>query len=146
MSPVYHDRVRIIGKLTMKTSQTLTCLLLLVAAQAATAGSPQTLAGRDLEPVSQEDVKPLVAVCESCHGPGGHSERDDVPVLAGKPAKEILDALEQFYYYERHCPRVEYQNKKGETVAQSMCDITNALTKPEADALGSYFEASATVE
>lgn len=115
-------------------------LMILCTAQMANAQSDQTLPGKDLEPVDQSQIQPLVAVCESCHGKGGQSVREDVPVIAGKPAAYIMGELEKFYYYERHCPRVEYANKKGELVQQSMCDITNALTKPEADALGSYFE------
>lgn len=124
----------------MKIYRIALFLMIVCAAQLAGAESSQTLPGKDLEPVGQADVMPLVAVCESCHGTGGNSARDDVPAIAGKPAAYILGELEKFYYYERHCPRVKYANKKGEMVQQSMCDITNALTRPEADALGSYFE------
>lgn len=124
----------------MNMKRTAVFLMILCAAQMANAQSDETLPGKDLEPIDQSDVLPLVAVCESCHGTGGQSTRADVPVIAGKPAAYILGELEKFYYYERHCPRVKYQNKKGDMVQQSMCDITNALTKPEADALGSYFE------
>lgn len=124
----------------MNLTRIASFLIFLFAALPVMAGSIETLPGIDLEPVSQSEILPLVAVCETCHGTGGQSTRADVPVIAGKPADEILGELEKFYYYERHCPRVEYQNKKGDTVEQSMCDITNALTRPEAQALGSYFE------
>ena len=124
----------------MNIKRTAVFLMVLCAAQMANAASDQTLPGKDLEPVDQSQIQPLVAVCESCHGNGGQSTRDDVPTIAGKPTDYITGELEKFYYYERHCPRVKYANKKGEEVQQSMCDITNALTKPEADALGSYFE------
>lgn len=99
-----------------------------------------TLPGKDLDPVDFEGIESLITVCEGCHGPGGRSTRNDVPSLAGKSASNILLALEQFYYYERHCPSVEYEGPNGQINRQSMCDITNALSKPEADALGAYFE------
>lgn len=124
----------------MNMNRAAVFLMILFTAQIAHAQSNETLPGKDLEPVDQSDVLPLVAVCESCHGTGGQSTRADVPVIAGKSAAYILGELEKFYYYERHCPRVKYQSNKGEMIQQSMCDITNALTKPEADALGSYFE------
>ena len=107
---------------------------------AAQAGEQPSLPGKDLEPVSMEAVQPLVEICEQCHGPGGHSERDDVPAIAGKAAADILAQLERFYYYERHCPSVDYQGPNGQVNRQSMCDITNGLNKQEAIALGRYFE------
>ena len=112
------------------------------ASAAVQAQDQPSLPGKDLEPVTVESVMPLVAICEQCHGPGGQSERDDVPVLAGKPAAEILAQLEKFYYYERHCPSVDYEGPNGQVNRQSMCDITNALNQQEALALGRYFESS----
>lgn len=99
-----------------------------------------TLPGKNLEPVSQQAVQPLVHICESCHGPRGQAEREEVPVIAGKPAGEIVAALEAFYYYERHCPSVDYANEAGEIEQRSMCDITNGLSQQEALALAEYFE------
>ena len=100
----------------------------------------KTLPGADHTPVSEEEVAPLVRVCEQCHGLGGRSARKDVPVIAGRNAEEILEALEQFYYYERHCPSVDYENQEGQISRQSMCDITSMLDRQEALALGRYFE------
>lgn len=114
----------------------ISCILFTVAQ----AQEQPSLPGKDLEPVSVESVQPLVAICEQCHGPGGQSERDDVPSIAGTPAEEILAQLERFYYYERHCPSVDYEGPNGQVNRQSMCDITNALDKQEALALGRHFE------
>ncbi|NNE06594.1 MAG: hypothetical protein HKO64_06490 [Xanthomonadales bacterium] len=114
----------------------ISCFLFTVAQ----AQEQPSLPGKDLEPVSVESVQPLVEICEQCHGPGGQSERDDVPSIAGTPAEEILAQLERFYYYERHCPSVDYEGPNGQVNRQSMCDITNALDKQEALALGSHFE------
>ena len=75
---------------------------MLAAASPARAG--QSLPGDEGVPVSGKELQRLVRLCESCHGPGGASSRDDVPAIAGKSAADILSALEQFYYFERHCP------------------------------------------
>jgi len=101
----------------------------------------QGLPGKDLEPVSREQIQPLISICESCHGKGGQTMRVDIPPIAGKTAPFILSTLEQFYYYERHCPDVEYQGEDGRLAKRSMCDVTNSLSQPEAMALGLYFEA-----
>ena len=81
----------------------------------------------------------MATICESCHGLGGRSTRDDVPAIAGKPAEFIMNSLEQFYFSERHCPDVNFENKKGQVETKNMCDITNMLTKPEGLALAEYF-------
>jgi cytochrome c553 len=123
----------------------ITRLVVLLAALAAVPALAQvapSLPGSNMEPVSQQAIQPLAQHCEDCHGTGGHSARPDVPTIAGKPAPEIVAALEQFYYYERHCPKVEVVNGDGEAVERNMCDLTNALNKQEALALARYFEAA----
>lgn len=120
------------------------CLILFVLSCAGPVWSQDapTLPGKDLEPVSRESVQPLIGVCESCHGAGGNSERAEVPAIAGKPAADIVAALEAFYYYERHCPSVEYPREDGVREVRSMCDVTNQLNQQEALALAEYFEAA----
>lgn len=120
----------------------ITCIIALAAAVPAWSQDMPTLPGKHLEPVSMQSVQPLVEVCENCHGLGGNSERGDVPVIAGKPAGEIVAALEAFYYYERHCPNVSYPREDGVREVRSMCDITNQLNQQEALALAGYFEAA----
>lgn len=115
-------------------------LLAVLAAAPAAAQEVPSLPGGNLAPVSQQAIQPLAQHCEDCHGPGGRSTRPNVPAIAGKPAPEIIAALEQFYYYERHCPKVEVVNGDGEAVERNMCDLTNALNKQEALALARYFE------
>lgn len=117
-------------------------LLAVLAAAPALAQEVPSLPGGNLAPVSQQAIQPLAQHCEDCHGPRGHSTRPNVPAIAGKPTPEIIAALEQFYYYERHCPKVEVLNDDGEAVERNMCDLTNALNKQEALALARYFEAA----
>ena len=121
------------------THQGMLMLLLAVCALAPAQEAP-SFPGKGLPPVTAREIQPLIALCETCHGPKGQSTRQDVPVIAGKPADSIMDSLEQFYFYERHCPDVQYKNESGSTVTQSMCDITSGLTKPEVQALARFFE------
>ncbi len=121
----------------MKYTRYSMILLLVMSSWAMAQGLP----GKDLEPVSPVQTQTLVTICESCHGVSGQTTRFDVPPIAGKPADFILGSLEQFYYYERHCPDVEYENQDGDLEKQSMSDITNAMNQQEGLALSRYFEA-----
>ena len=112
---------------------------LFVLAAWAQAQEKPSLPGKGMNIVTQEEIKPLTTVCESCHGIGGNSSREDVPVIAGRSSEFIMSSLEQFYYYERHCPNVQFENYKGETETKNMCDVTNALTEQEGLALAKYF-------
>ena len=88
-----------------------------------------------------DQIQPLVKFCESCHGSGGQSTRADIPSIAGKQEDYILVSLEQYYYYERSCPDVEYENMDGELETLSMCKVTSQVNKQQALALGRYFAA-----
>jgi cytochrome c553 len=123
----------------MKAIQTLIFALIFVLAGHGIAQDEPSLPGRGMKTVTQEEIEPLTTMCESCHGTGGNSTRQDVPAIAGKPEAFIMASLEQFYYGERHCPDVQFKNYNGDMETKSMCDITNALTKPEGLALAQFF-------
>ena len=92
------------------------------------------------EDLGQEvDLPALIEKCEGCHGPNGHSTRDDIPNLAGKPIGEIEESIAQFYYYERHCPTKTPQYDGREGSPMDMCSIANSLSKVEIQALAKYF-------
>jgi len=124
----------------MKTPRICWLVLLVTMPVWALAQDEQTLPGRGMKPLTEKEVMPLVRVCESCHGAGGQTTRLEVPPLAGKSADYILSALEEFYYYERHCPDIEFENDRGEPETRNMCDVVNGLTREEALALGRHFE------
>lgn len=126
----------------MRTTALVVLLVSLMAYAPARAQEEPSLPGKGLPPVSEQQILPLVHVCENCHGPNGAAPAHaGVPVIAGKSAEDILAALEQFYFYERHCPDVEYRNNDGDKVIQNMCEIVNGLNRQEALALGRHFEA-----
>jgi cytochrome c553 len=56
-----------------------------------------------------QDLQELIAECEACHGPGGVSAEDDVPSLADRSPAWLREVLEQFHFYERHCPTTTYR-------------------------------------
>ena len=90
-----------------------------------------------------QDLEALVAECEACHGSGGHSDQADIPSLAGRDTDELLQNLEQFYYYERHCPTTKKRHGEaaGETV--NMCNLVNTLSQEERLSLAEYFQSQA---
>lgn len=124
----------------MKTSLFLVMTGSLVLTALVQAAELESLPGDGSMPVSAEHFKVLKDVCETCHGPGGASPRDDVPVLAGRPAEELLAEMERFYFYERHCPDVDLDPSDISKGKMSMCDVTGQMNKAEALALANYFE------
>ena len=91
------------------------------------------------ESVAAQDLQKLIAECESCHGPGGVSTEADVPSLAGKSAAYLREVLEQFYYYERHCPTTTYRHGDRPKTPLNMCSVANTLSAEDKQALADYF-------
>lgn len=89
--------------------------------------------------VAAQDLQKLIAECESCHGPGGVSTEADVPSLAGKSAAYLREVLEQFYYYERHCPTTTYRHGDRPKTPLNMCSVANTLSAEDKQALADYF-------
>lgn len=85
------------------------------------------------------DLPALIKQCEGCHGSKGHSTRDDIPGLAGKPVSLVKEYMAQFYYFERHCPGKRPQTESGEGSATSMCSIASTLSDAEVLSLAQYF-------
>jgi cytochrome c553 len=119
----------------------LTLLLLL------TGWSVQAFAqSGDLQYLGQ-DLPSLISECESCHGPGGVSDQPDIPSLAGKSVKHIQESIDQFYFYERHCPTTTYRHGEHESSPpMNMCSIASGLSDEEVLALAEYFSAQPAPE
>lgn len=113
---------------------------MLVMAVGLSARAEESLPSDDMQVVSEKELQFLVGECSACHGKDGVSSSENIPSLAGKSAEEILEAVEQFYFYERHCPDAEYQFGAPKSGARNMCDIADRLTKQEVLAIGHYFE------
>lgn len=86
-----------------------------------------------------QDLQELIAECESCHGTGGVSTEADVPSLAGKGAAWLREVLDQFYYYERHCPTTTYRHGDSPRTPLNMCNVANTLSDADKQALADYF-------
>jgi cytochrome subunit of sulfide dehydrogenase len=86
-----------------------------------------------------QDLQELIAECESCHGPGGVSTEADVPSLAGKGAAWLREVLNQFDYYERHCPTTTYRHGDRPKTPLNMCNVANTLSDADKQALADYF-------
>lgn len=118
----------------------LTCSVLLVTTLAFSAHAQDSLPNDAMQKISSEELQFLVTECEACHGKGGKSTNQSIPSLAGKSAESILQSVEQFYFYERHCPNAKTDGDGPKSGARNMCDVADRLTKQEVLAIGEYFE------
>ncbi len=90
---------------------------------------------------ASQDIQALISECEACHGPGGASVEDDVPSLAGMDAVELLEALDGFQSYGRHCTTTTYRSGDRPRTPLNMCNVAGALSERERQQLAEYFEA-----
>lgn len=115
-------------------------LITLLTAPAAVGQEPESMPGNESQPVTVVELQALVAVCNSCHGPDGVSGQDEIPSLAGIQAEKLVEELEKFYFYERHCPSVEPGYGDGTTSYRHMCEVSGRINKQQAIALGRYYQ------
>lgn len=90
-------------------------------------------------PVADRDLQDLISECEACHGPGGVSTEEDIPSLAGRSPAWLREVLEQFYFYERHCPTTTYREGDRPKTPANMCGIANTLSEEDRAALANHF-------
>jgi cytochrome c553 len=91
-------------------------------------------------PAVGDENQVLIEECEACHGPGGVSDQEDIPTVAGKSSADLHEAINQFYFYERHCPTTTYRRGDLPPSPMSMCDIAGRLSDDDIRMLGQYFE------
>jgi len=122
----------------MSVYRTIVSILPLVLVIPALASGPED---QRLQTLGQ-DVAAVIEECESCHGPGGVSDQEDIPSLAGLPVEDIQASLDEFYFYERHCPTTTYRHGEHEySPPMNMCSIASGLSDEEVLALAEYFSA-----
>jgi len=85
------------------------------------------------------ELQPLIEQCDSCHGPDGHSERADIPAIAGKSISSIKEAMAQFYFFERHCPDKKPMTAQGTGSSTNMCSIASTLSDEEILTLSQFY-------
>lgn len=115
------------------------CRLSVMLALAAVPLAPAAAQAVETPAAQDAQLQALVAECESCHGPGGVSTEADVPSLAGQSATYLRELLDQFYYYERHCPTTTYRHGDRPKTPLNMCNVANTLSEQEKAALAEFF-------
>jgi len=63
----------------------------------------------------------------------------DVPSLAGRKPEELEAALDEFYYYERHCTTTTYRHGDRPRTPLNMCNVANTLSTEDKKAIAEYF-------
>jgi sulfide dehydrogenase cytochrome subunit len=86
-----------------------------------------------------QDLAAAIDECEACHGKGGVSTQEDIPSLAGRPAEVLFEALEAFYYYERHCTTTTYRQGDRPKTPLNMCNVANTLSAEDKKAIAEHF-------
>ena len=115
------------------------CVMLVLAALCA-ALPPVPAAAQEADAPKQDaQLQALISECEACHGPDGVSTEADVPSLAGQSATYLRELLNQFYYYERHCPTTTYRHGDRPKTPLNMCNVANTLSEQDKEALADYF-------
>jgi cytochrome c553 len=92
------------------------------------------------DPVTEQELQQLIAQCVACHGEHGDSDDPAVPPISGLSAVEMLDAVEDFYFFERHCPKGGGATAQAQSGARDMCDVSDRMTREEVLAIGRHFE------
>jgi sulfide dehydrogenase cytochrome subunit len=86
------------------------------------------------------DMDAIVEDCNGCHGPGGVSEWNDMPTIAG--LSEFYHA-DQLYIYrdgDRPCAESEYRtDDTAGKAATTMCAIAEGLSDDEIDAIAAHY-------
>lgn len=98
-----------------------------------------TLLTPSVAAAGSQNLQELVAECEACHGPDGVSTEEDVPSLAGRSPAWLREVLEQFYFYERHCPTTTYRSGDRPKTPVNMCGVANTLSAEDRAALADHF-------
>lgn len=115
------------------------CIAFLLTGMVAAQDAEEPQEPQELQSLGQ-DIPTLIQECESCHGPNGNSDQPDIPSLAGSSVEHIQASIDQFYFYERHCPTVTYRYGEHESAPpMNMCSIASGLSDAEVLALAGYF-------
>lgn len=91
--------------------------------------------------VAFADMDAIVEDCNGCHGPGGVSQWDDMPTIAG--LSEFYHA-DQLYIYrdgDRPCAESEYRSGDTGKAATTMCAVAESLSEAEIDAIAAHYAA-----
>lgn len=86
-----------------------------------------------------QNLQTQIEECEACHGAGGVSSQDDIPILAGMDSAQLREMLDQFYFYERHCTTTTYRHGDRPKTPMNMCNVANTLSDADKLALAEYF-------
>jgi len=104
----------------------------------------EQMPGTEPEPVNAEELQAMIVECNSCHGPNGVSHHADTPSLAGQTVDEIVEAIERFNFYERHCPSTTPRYGEKANAPLNMCELSGRINEAQARALGEHYAARKT--
>jgi sulfide dehydrogenase cytochrome subunit len=89
--------------------------------------------------VSAGDFEELTAICESCHGPAGASQHDDMPIIGGQSSRYIRDSLESYQVWGRPCVKSLYRSGDTSRPKTDMCKIAGGLSAEDVEKLSQHY-------
>ena len=95
--------------------------------------------------VSGADLESLKAECGSCHGPGGISAHNDVPIIAGQTPEFLAKTLRAFQRWDRPCIKSAYRHGDTSRKKTDMCRVAGKLEEADITALADYYGSQAFV-
>lgn len=85
------------------------------------------------------DIDALKAGCEDCHGLGGISSHEDVPIIAGQTPEFLSRTLRAFQRWDRPCVKSTYRHGDTSRKETDMCRVAGKLGEAEIAALATYY-------
>lgn len=86
-----------------------------------------------------EEVSKIIDDCESCHGDGGASKHEEMPVIGGMSAFYLEEQLIAYQEERRPCAEVEYPAGPEKGEMGDMCEEVEGLTEDQIKEIASYF-------
>lgn len=84
------------------------------------------------------DFQNLVEECAACHGDGGASTHEEIPIIGGMSAFYLEEQL-RAYRKERPCQEVEFPGGPREGETTDMCKEAKNLTEDQITRLSEYY-------
>lgn len=90
---------------------------------------------------SAEDIEPLIARCEGCHGDDGVSRWSDMPTIAGIDAFVHSDALFTYRDEARPCAKSAVRQGDTDRPETTMCEVAAKLSDEQIEGVAEHYAA-----
>lgn len=86
-----------------------------------------------------QNTQSIIDGCESCHGEGGASKQEDIPVIGGMSAFYLDAQLHAYQDGYRPCEQVQYPAGPEQGEVGDMCEAAEGLSNEQIAQIADYF-------